>query len=186
VSEFFLTGGEPFLLTDIDEVVHACTVQLPTTLLTNGDALPRASARGAAPDGPSPARLQISLDSATADLHDGHRGKGSWVKAVSGIRIARAEGFRVRVAATLPLERTRELVPRATTTSWSPGRSSRWAGPSKTYAGSSPASVPTPTQPHSGFPAPESIMSGPPARELARKNATRGWLTRGPPPPRRG
>ena len=111
VSELILTGGEPFLLPDIDEVVQACTVHLPTTLLTNGmlfrgrrlEALRRMDRARLA--------LQISLDSATADLHDRHRGKGSWAKAVSGIRIARAEGFRVRVAATLPPERTRELEP---------------------------------------------------------------------------
>ncbi len=111
VSELILTGGEPFLLPDIDEVVHACTVHLPTTLLTNGmlfrgrrlEALRRMDRARLA--------LQISLDSATADLHDRHRGKGSWAKAVSGIRIARAEGFQVRVAATLPTERTRELEP---------------------------------------------------------------------------
>ena len=55
--------------------------------------------------------LQISLDSATADLHDLHRGRGSWDKAVAGIGIALAEGFRVRVAATLSAERAHELQP---------------------------------------------------------------------------
>jgi len=42
--------------------------------------------------------LQISLDSATPQLHDAHRGKDSWVKAVAGIRLALGLGFRVRVA----------------------------------------------------------------------------------------
>jgi hypothetical protein len=55
--------------------------------------------------------LQISLDSASADLHDQHRGVGSWDRAVAGIRTARAEGFRVRVAATLPFEQSHELEP---------------------------------------------------------------------------
>ena len=53
--------------------------------------------------------LQISLDSATPALHDEHRGTGSWAKAVAGIRTARAEGFRVKVAATLPAQRVGEL-----------------------------------------------------------------------------
>ena len=45
--------------------------------------------------------LQVSLDSATPDLHDAQRGAGSWSKAMKGIGEARALGFRVRVAATL-------------------------------------------------------------------------------------
>jgi uncharacterized Fe-S cluster-containing radical SAM superfamily protein len=111
VSELILTGGEPFLLPDIDELVAACSDKLPTTLLTNGmlfrgrrlDALRRMDRTRVA--------LQISLDSATAELHDQHRGKGSWDRAVAGIRTARAEGFRVRVAATLPFEQSHELGP---------------------------------------------------------------------------
>jgi hypothetical protein len=45
--------------------------------------------------------LQISLDSPTPDRHDLHRGPGSWARAHEGIRRARAEGFRVRLAATV-------------------------------------------------------------------------------------
>ena len=36
VSELILTGGEPFLLPDLDQIVAVCTAALPTTLLTNG------------------------------------------------------------------------------------------------------------------------------------------------------
>ncbi|MFZ3496118.1 radical SAM protein [Streptomyces sp. 5.8] len=101
VNEILLTGGEPFMLPDLDEIVTACTAVLPTTLLTNGmlwrgrrlqmlQAMPR-----------DRLTLQISLDSATSDLHDSHRGKGTWAKAVAGIRTALGEGFTVRVAATL-------------------------------------------------------------------------------------
>lgn len=111
VGELILTGGEPFLLPDIDELVAACTAVLPTTLLTNGmlfrgrrlDALRRMDRERLA--------VQISLDSATPERHDGHRGRGSWQRAVDGIRIAGAEGFRVRVAATLPAEQTHEVGP---------------------------------------------------------------------------
>jgi pyruvate-formate lyase-activating enzyme len=111
VSELILTGGEPFLLPDIDDLVAACTAVLPTTLLTNGmlfrgrrlDALLRMDRTRLA--------LQISLDSATSALHDQHRGRGSWDRAVAGIRTAQDNGFRVRVAATLPYEQTHELEP---------------------------------------------------------------------------
>lgn len=101
VAELFLTGGEPFMLLDLDERLRIATATLPTTVLTNAmvwsgerrrrlEALPR--------DGLS---LQISLDSATADLHDRHRGAGSFDRALAGIRLAMDLGFRVRVAATL-------------------------------------------------------------------------------------
>jgi hypothetical protein len=45
--------------------------------------------------------LQISLDSATPELHDLHRGRGTWARAREGIQRARAHGFRVRLAATV-------------------------------------------------------------------------------------
>ena len=45
--------------------------------------------------------LQISLDSPTPERHDRHRGAGTWAKAWKGIERARAEGFRVRLAATV-------------------------------------------------------------------------------------
>jgi len=100
VQELLLTGGEPFLLPDIADLVNACADSLPTTLLTNGmlfhgrrlERLREMDRRVA---------LQISLDSATPDRHDSHRGKGSWGRAVAGVRTAIQMGFRVRVAATL-------------------------------------------------------------------------------------
>jgi len=109
VSELVLTGGEPFLLPDLDEVVASCTTALPTTLLTNAmlfrgrrlDVLRRMDH--------DLLTLQVSLDSATPDLHDQHRGARSWERAVAGIRTAQAEGFRVRVAATLEPDRMVEL-----------------------------------------------------------------------------
>ena len=36
VGEIFVTGGEPFLLGDIGDILAACTATAPTTVLTNG------------------------------------------------------------------------------------------------------------------------------------------------------
>lgn len=101
LEAFFLTGGEPFLLANIGEIVGLCAAVRPTTILTNamlftGSRLERLRAM--------PRRdvtLQVSLDSPTSELHDLHRGRGSWEKARRGIAIARDLGFRVRLAATL-------------------------------------------------------------------------------------
>lgn len=95
-----LTGGEPFLLPDIDEIVRICVAYLPTTLLTNAMLFegPRRAQLERMPR--DRLTLQVSLDSPTPALHDSHRGAGSWAKARSGIALARSLGFRVRVAAT--------------------------------------------------------------------------------------
>src|SRR5215470_3658499 len=36
VAEIFVTGGEPFLLAEIGEILAACAAAAPTTVLTNG------------------------------------------------------------------------------------------------------------------------------------------------------
>jgi pyruvate-formate lyase-activating enzyme len=101
VTEIFVTGGEPFLLEDISEILVSCAAAAPTTVLTNGmlftgrrvenlRALPR-----------DRIVLQISLDSATPDRHDQHRGLGTWARTREGIQLAREQGFRVRLAATV-------------------------------------------------------------------------------------
>jgi MoaA/NifB/PqqE/SkfB family radical SAM enzyme len=109
VSELILTGGEPFLLPNLDELVAWCTQALPTTLLTNGMLLRGGRLERLRRMDRDRLTLQISLDSATPDLHDLHRGGGTWAKAVAGIRTARDEGFRVRVAATLAADDQRGL-----------------------------------------------------------------------------
>jgi len=111
VSELILTGGEPFLLPDLGDLVAACTSVLPTTLLTNGMLFRGRRLETLRRMDPDRLTLQISLDSPTAEIHDAHRGPGSWDRAVSGIRIALKEGFRVKVAATLPYEQTNAVEP---------------------------------------------------------------------------
>lgn len=105
VRTFFVTGGEPFLLPDIDDQVLALADAAPVTLLTNGMLFrgPRRSKLARLPR--ERVTLQISLDSPTAELHDRHRGAGSWQRAIEGIEIARREGFRVRLAATVESDR---------------------------------------------------------------------------------
>jgi pyruvate-formate lyase-activating enzyme/TusA-related sulfurtransferase len=101
VGEIFVTGGEPFLLADIGEIITACAAAAPTTVLTNGMLFAgrRLEALRALPR--EQVTLQISLDSPTAERHDQHRGAGSWARALKGIERARTEGFRVRLAATV-------------------------------------------------------------------------------------
>ena len=101
VKEIFVTGGEPFLLEDIGDILLSCAAAAPTTVLTNGMlfAGQRIESLRALPR--DRIVLQISLDSATPELHDLHRGPGTWTRTREGIQRARAHGFRVRLAATV-------------------------------------------------------------------------------------
>ena len=101
VKEIFVTGGEPFLLEDIGEILVSCAAAAPTTVLTNGMLFTgrRVESLRALPR--DRIVLQISLDSPMPDRHDFHRGPGTWARAREGIQRARALGFRVRLAATV-------------------------------------------------------------------------------------
>lgn len=109
VHEIFLTGGEPFLLPDIGAIVCSCAALLPTTVLTNAMVFRGRGLRELESIPRDNVALQISLDSATPEQHDAHRGHGSWGKAVAGIRMALEMGFRVRVAATIAAPAPGEL-----------------------------------------------------------------------------
>lgn len=99
-SEIFFTGGEPFILNDIYDMLAYSTARVRTTVLTNGMILrgPRLERLDAIAH--HNLRVQVSLDGATADDHDAYRGKGSWDKTLEGIRLLQSRGFRVRLSTT--------------------------------------------------------------------------------------
>lgn len=74
----------------------------PVTILTNAMVFARGSRRRML-ESLDPARvtMQVSLDSGTPELHDRHRGSGSFARARDGIALLRELGFRVKVAATV-------------------------------------------------------------------------------------
>ncbi len=100
IAELFLTGGEPLLLPDFFVKLRYAASRVPTTVLTNGMLL-----RGRRLDEMRalrhlPITLQISLDGATAEIHDAYRGAGSWDATIRGIRTAQELGLRVAIGAT--------------------------------------------------------------------------------------
>ncbi|HWX26882.1 MAG TPA: radical SAM protein [Steroidobacteraceae bacterium] len=101
VSEIFVTGGEPFMLPDIGEILAACASATPVTVLTNGMLFAGRRLETLRSLSRERVTLQVSLDSPTPERHESHRGKGTWARAWKGIERARAEGFRVRLAATV-------------------------------------------------------------------------------------
>jgi pyruvate-formate lyase-activating enzyme len=101
VQELFVTGGEPFLLENIGEILAACAAAAPTTVLTNGMLFAGRRIENLQAFPRDRVILQISLDSPTPERHDLHRGTGTWARTREGIQRARARGFRVRLAATV-------------------------------------------------------------------------------------
>jgi len=99
--ELLITGGEPFLHPELDELVNRTAPHVPVTLLTNAMVFARGRRRQVLESfDRDRVTLQISLDSAGPGLHDRQRGAGSHVRALDGIRLARQLDFRVRVATT--------------------------------------------------------------------------------------
>ena len=101
VKEIFVTGGEPFLLEDIGDILLSCAAAAPTTVLTNGMLFTGRRAETLRSLPRDRIVLQISLDSPTPARHDLHRGAGTWTRTWEGIQRARSHGFRVRLAATV-------------------------------------------------------------------------------------
>lgn len=99
-TDVFFTGGEPFVLNDIYEMLAYSSARIKTTVLTNAMLL-----RGArlekfiAIKNPN-LTPQVSLDGDTPEIHDAYRGKGAWAKAVEGIRILQEQGFDLTLSTT--------------------------------------------------------------------------------------
>lgn len=100
--ELLITGGEPFLHPELDELVGQSSAQLPVTVLTNAMVFERGRRREMLESlDRDRVTLQVSLDSAGPAIHDRMRGAGSHARALAGIGLARSLGFHLRVAATL-------------------------------------------------------------------------------------
>jgi MoaA/NifB/PqqE/SkfB family radical SAM enzyme len=99
-SHVYLTGGEPFVLNEIYEMLSYASQRLPTTVLTNAMLL-----RGARLEKLGAIRndnlvLQVSLDGGRPEHHDPYRGAGSWSKTVEGIHAILDAGFSLRLSTT--------------------------------------------------------------------------------------
>ncbi|MEJ2597048.1 MAG: radical SAM protein [Anaerolineales bacterium] len=103
-GDIFFTGGEPFLLKDIYELLAYSAERVKTTVLTNamllrGARLDKLTAMAAGVPTENLV-IQVSLDGGRPEDHDAYRGKGSWEKTVEGIRRLQERGFRVRIGTT--------------------------------------------------------------------------------------
>ena len=96
----FFTGGEPFLLPDIYDMLAYASARMQTTVLTNAMLLNGPRLQKLVSVANESLIVQVSLDGGRAEDHDAYRGAGSWSRAVEGIRRLQASGFRVRLGTT--------------------------------------------------------------------------------------
>jgi len=108
-SEVFFTGGEPFILKDIYEMLSFSSALVKTTVLTNAILLRGARLDKVCEIANDNLVLQVSLDGGRAEDHDYYRGKGSWEKTVESIRLLQERGFRVRLSTTETPANTQRL-----------------------------------------------------------------------------
>jgi MoaA/NifB/PqqE/SkfB family radical SAM enzyme len=99
-DHIFFTGGEPFLLNDIYDMLAYSSAQVKTTVLTNAMILRGARLEKLEAIANDNLIIQVSLDGGRAQDHDAYRGKGAWQKTVEGIQLLQAAGFRVRLGTT--------------------------------------------------------------------------------------
>ena len=99
-SDIFLTGGEPFVLADIYDMLAYALVRARTTILTNGTLLSRESLDRLCELANDRLTVQVSLDGARPEHNDTYRGDGTWLRAVEAIRSLRGRGLRVAISTT--------------------------------------------------------------------------------------
>jgi MoaA/NifB/PqqE/SkfB family radical SAM enzyme len=96
----FFTGGEPFILNEIYEMLAYSSARIKTTVLTNAMLLRGQRLEKLCTIANDNLIVQVSLDGGRPEDHDAYRGKGTWEKTVEGIRLLQEQGFRVRIGTT--------------------------------------------------------------------------------------
>jgi MoaA/NifB/PqqE/SkfB family radical SAM enzyme len=96
----FLTGGEPFILPDIYDMLAYASAQIPTTVLTNAMLFNGKRLEKLCQVANENLSVQVSLDGGSAHPHDAYRGVGSWDKTVAGIKLLQENGFHVLISTT--------------------------------------------------------------------------------------
>ncbi len=96
----FFTGGEPFVLNEIYDMLAYSSSRVTTSVLTNAMLLQGVRLEKLQAIASDNLRLQVSLDGGRPEHHDAYRGAGTWVKTVEGIKRLQAAGLRVRLSTT--------------------------------------------------------------------------------------
>jgi MoaA/NifB/PqqE/SkfB family radical SAM enzyme len=96
VKEYYFTGGEPFMHRDMVQILGDALTLGPATVITNGTLLtPRRieALAAAAMESIFSLEFTVSIDGATAEANDSIRGRGTFVRAMTGVGMLVAAGF---------------------------------------------------------------------------------------------
>lgn len=86
-----LSGGEPFLRTDLYEILNAFEEEhIEVSFISNGKCFEEGNMYLLTRYQP---HLQLTFDGYNSDTHDKTRGKGNFERLISGIRNSRSKGF---------------------------------------------------------------------------------------------
>jgi MoaA/NifB/PqqE/SkfB family radical SAM enzyme len=99
-NHVFFTGGEPFILKDIYDMLAYSSARLKTSVLTNAMLLKGWRLDKLCEIDNDNLILQVSLDGGRPEHNDAYRGKGAWQKTVEAIGRLQERGFRVRLSTT--------------------------------------------------------------------------------------
>jgi MoaA/NifB/PqqE/SkfB family radical SAM enzyme len=98
--EVFFTGGEPFILPDIFDMLAYSSARVKTSVLTNAMLLRGKRLEKLLAIANDNLMVQVSLDGGAPEHHDAYRGQGTWAKTVAGIKTLQSHDFRVRLSTT--------------------------------------------------------------------------------------
>jgi radical SAM protein with 4Fe4S-binding SPASM domain len=100
VSSLVISGGEPLLSRDFRGILNYSMGKFPMiTILTNGTLITDEDARHISK---ANAKVQVSIESANRRVHDSIRGRGSFNKAIEGIKMLLRAGARsIEIVQTL-------------------------------------------------------------------------------------
>lgn len=98
--KIYFTGGEPFILPEIYDMLAYTSAGMKTTVLTNAMLLSGKRLERLTEIANENLTIQVSLDGGSPGPHDAKRGEESWKKTVAGIRALQANGFHILISTT--------------------------------------------------------------------------------------
>ena len=100
VEQLSFTGGEPFVVKQLVDILRYASRSLPCLVLTNGTAplLKRLHAIAALRTQSRPISFRVSIDYPDRDRHDAGRGAGAFEQAWTALEKLHALGFKVSIA----------------------------------------------------------------------------------------
>jgi MoaA/NifB/PqqE/SkfB family radical SAM enzyme len=99
-GEVYFTGGEPFVLRDICDMLAYSSARIKTCVLTNAMLLRGKRLEKLLAVANDNLIVQVSLDGGLPEHHDAYRGRGTWQKTIEGLQALQAHGLRVRLSTT--------------------------------------------------------------------------------------